>query len=66
MCINEALQLHPDGHVHVILHPQVDVSIENPTCTCICMGLDINFMIMLGNRTTDACSVYSACDVRHY
>ena len=21
---------------------------------------------MLGNRTTDACSVYSACDVHHY
>ena len=44
VCINEALQLHPDGHVHVILHRQVDVSIENPTCTCICMGLDINFI----------------------
>ena len=42
MCVNEALQLHPDGHVHVL--PQVDASIENPKCTCICMELDINFI----------------------
>ena len=44
MCVNEALQLHPDGHVHVF--PQVDASIENLHIhvQCICMELNINFI----------------------
>ena len=28
MCVNEDLQLHPDGHVHVILHTLIKVILK--------------------------------------
>ena len=29
MCVNEALQLHPDGHVHVIFHTLIKVFLKS-------------------------------------